>query len=103
MALFPDREPFATPKPEKLLARIIHIASDPGDIVLDFFAGSGTTATTAHKMGRRWIAVERSRSTIDTFTLPRLRTVVKGEDTGGISELANWSGGGGFSFMEVTA
>ncbi len=101
MSLFPDHEAFATPKPEALLERIVHIASDPGDLVLDFFAGSGTTAAVAHKMGRRWIAIERSRPTVATFALPRLRKVVDGQDPGGISELLDWKGGGAFSVLEV--
>jgi adenine-specific DNA-methyltransferase len=83
--LFPDIEPFATPKPERLMQRIVHIATDPGDIVLDCFAGSGTTAAVAHKMGRRWVAIEREAETIKTFTLPRLEKVVAGEDPGGIT------------------
>ena len=81
-ALFPGIDAFATPKPEKLLERIIHIATDPGDIVLDVFAGSGTVA---HKMGRRWVTAELLEKTISTFTLPRLTKVVRGEDPGGIT------------------
>jgi adenine-specific DNA-methyltransferase len=84
-ALFPDHEPFATPKPERLISRIIHIATKPGDIVLDCFAGSGTTGAVAHKMGRRWLLVEQEAETIETFTLPRLRMVVEGNDPGGIT------------------
>ena len=84
-ALFPGIDAFATPKPEKLLERIIHIATDPGDIVLDVFAGSGTTAAVAHKMGRRWVTAELLEKTISTFTLPRLTKVVRGEDPGGIT------------------
>ncbi|RBY87441.1 site-specific DNA-methyltransferase [Blastococcus sp. TF02A-26] len=84
-ALFPQLNPFATPKPERLIQRILQIATDPGDIVLDCFAGSGTTPAVAHKMGRRWIAVERSPETIGKFTLPRLTKVVLGEDPGGVS------------------
>lgn len=83
-ALFPGVSPFSTPKPEALLERIIHIATNPGDIVLDCFAGSGTTAAVAHKMGRRWVAVELLESTLTQFTLPRLRKVIEGEQ-GGIS------------------
>lgn len=84
-ALFPGIEAFDTPKPERLLERIIHIATDPGDLVLDVFAGSGTTAAVAHKMGRRWITSELRAETIETFTLPRLTKVVRGEDLGGAS------------------
>lgn len=85
MAMFPGQDAFATPKPERLLERIIHIATDPGDLVLDVFAGSGTTAAVAHKMGRRWVAAELLGETIDKFTLPRLTSVVNGTDMGGIS------------------
>lgn len=83
-ALFPAQAVFATPKPEELLQRVIQIASDPGDIVLDCFAGSGTTAAVAHKMGRRWITSELLPVTAEVFTKPRLRRVVDGEQ-GGIS------------------
>ncbi len=76
--MFEDVEPFDTPKPERLLQRIIHIATDPGDIVLDAFAGSGTTAAVAHKMGRRWVTSEREQRTVSTFTLPRLQMTVFG-------------------------
>ena len=85
MAMFPDIEAFDTPKPEKLLQRIIHIASDAGDFVLDCFGGSGTTAAVAHKMGRRWVTSELSPVNVETFTKPRLLKVINGEDTGGIS------------------
>lgn len=84
-ALFPGQTPFATPKPERLLERIIHIGSNPGDIVLDCFAGSGTTAAVAHKMGRRWVTVELLESTAETYAIPRLAKVVDGTDKGGIS------------------
>lgn len=84
-ALFPGKSPFATPKPERLLQRIIEIGSNPGDIVLDCFAGSGTTAAVAHKLGRRWVTVEMLPATMDTYTLPRLARVVRGEDPGGIT------------------
>lgn len=84
-ALFPGISPFSTPKPEALLERVIHIGSKPGDIVLDCFAGSGTTAAVAQKMGRRWITCELNDDTFQTFTLPRLTKVVEGQDEGGIS------------------
>lgn len=100
-ALFAGDEPFSTPKPEKLLNRIIHIGSDPGDIVLDCFVGSGTTAAVAQKAGRRWIAVERSRSTVDTVTVPRLLKVVEGDDSGGVTDATGWGGGGGFRVLDV--
>lgn len=84
-ALFPGQNPFSTPKPERLLERIIHIGSNPGDIVLDVFAGSGTTAAVAQKMGRRWVTCELLESTFTTFTRPRLEKVVNDQDPGGIT------------------
>jgi adenine-specific DNA-methyltransferase len=86
-ALFglPAKQVFDTPKPERLMERIIRIATEPGEIVLDFFAGSGTTAAVAHKMGRRWVTAELNRSTISTFTRVRLDKVIRGEDPGGIT------------------
>ncbi|PZR70509.1 MAG: site-specific DNA-methyltransferase [Candidatus Dormiibacter spiritus] len=100
-ALFPGRPPFATPKPERLLQRIIHIGSNPGDIVLDCFLGSGTTAAVAHKMGRRWMGVERSAETLSTFAVPRLDKVVAGADPGGVTQAIGWHGGGGFRILDV--
>lgn len=85
---------FATPKPERLLEKAIHIATDPRDLVLDFFVGSGTTAAVAHKMGRRWIGIEQM-DYIDALTSTRLKKVIEGEQ-GGISEAVEWSGGGSF-------
>ena len=90
---------FDTPKPEKLLQRIIHIASNKNDIVLDFFAGSGTTASVALKMGRKFITTEQL-DYIDTITVERLKKVVNGEQ-GGISEKVNWQGGGSFVYAEL--
>lgn len=84
-ALFPGQNPFTTPKPERLLERVIHIATNPGDIVLDVFAGSGTTAAVAQKMGRRWVTCELVEDTFNRFTRPRLEKVVNDEDQGGIS------------------
>src|SRR5436190_3907862 len=86
-ALYPNVEAFDTPKPERLMQRIIQIATDPGDVVLDCFLGSATTTAVAHKMGRRWVGIERELATIDTFALPRLRKVVAGEDFGGITDI----------------
>lgn len=86
--LFPGATPFATPKPERLLERVIHIATNPGDIVLDVFAGSGTTAAVAQKMGRRWVTCELLGDTVEQFTRPRLEKVVRGEDPGGITTVA---------------
>ncbi|MCK0441236.1 site-specific DNA-methyltransferase [Gordonia alkaliphila] len=84
-ALFPGDHAFDTPKPERLLQRIIHIATNPGDIVLDCFAGSGTTAAVAQKMGRRWVTSELLPETVARYTLPRLRKVIDGDDPGGIT------------------
>ena len=92
---------FATPQPEALLHRIIHIATSPNDLVLDSFLGSGTTAAVAHKMGRRWIGIEMGEHAV-THCLPRLRKVVEGEQ-GGISKAVNWQGGGGFSVLQLGA
>lgn len=97
--LFPDEVPFSTPKPEGLLARILHIATGPGDLVLDSFLGSGTTAAVAHKMGRRYIGIEMGEHAV-THCAPRLRKVVEGEQ-GGISEAVGWEGGGGFRFLRL--
>lgn len=83
--LFKGVTAFSTPKPERLLERIIHIGSNPGDIVLDVFGGSGTTAAVAQKMGRRWVTCELLESTFTTFTRPRLEKVVNDEDPGGIT------------------
>ncbi|PPK60330.1 adenine-specific DNA-methyltransferase [Actinokineospora auranticolor] len=83
--LFPDLHAFATPKPEELLQRVIHIGSNPGDIVLDCYGGSGTTAAVAHKMGRRWVTVELLPATVATYTKPRLTRVVNGDEPGGIT------------------
>ena len=98
--LFPDIEPFATPKPEKLLHRIVTIATNPGDIVLDSFAGSGTTGAVAHKMGRRWIMVELGEH-CHTHIVPRLKKVIDGQDPGGVTEATSWQGGGGFRYYEL--
>lgn len=84
-ALFPELTPFSTPKPERLMERIIHIGSNPGDIVLDVFAGSGTTAAVAQKMGRRWVTCELLESNFNTFTRPRLEKVINDQDPGGIT------------------
>lgn len=86
-ALFPGETPFSTPKPERLLQRIIHIATNPGDLVLDCFAGSGTTAAVAQKMGRRWITCELLESTFNRYTRPRLEKVVNDKDSGGITRM----------------
>ncbi|WP_247828232.1 site-specific DNA-methyltransferase [Arthrobacter antioxidans] len=86
-ALFPGAIPFATPKPERLLERVIHIATNPGDIVLDVFAGSGTTAAVAQKMGRRWVTCELIEDTVENFTRPRLQRVINGDEPGGVTRV----------------
>lgn len=91
---------FATPKPEKLLKRVVALATDPGDLVLDSFAGSGTTGAVAHKMGRRWIMVELGQH-CETHIVPRMRKVIDGEDRGGITEAVEWKGGGGFRYYSL--
>jgi adenine-specific DNA-methyltransferase len=93
-------DPFTTPKPEKLLNRILDIGSNPGDWVLDSFGGSGTTAAVAHKMGRRWIMVELME-TCHTHIIPRMKKVIDGEDSGGITEAVGWTGGGGFRYYKL--
>ncbi len=99
--LFPVITPFETPKPEELIARIIQLGTNPGDIVLDCFLGSGTTAAVAHKLGRRWVGIERELSTVEDYIEPRLRKVISGADQGGVSKAASWSGGGGFRVLAV--
>lgn len=90
---------FPTPKPEKLLSQVLHLATDPGDLVLDSFLGSGTTAAVAHKMGRRWIGIEMGEHA-QTHCLLRLQKVIEGEQ-GGISAAVGWQGGGGFRFLRL--
>lgn len=98
-ALFGETS-FDTPKPERLIERIIHIASNPGDLVLDSFLGSGTTAAVAHKMGRRYIGIEMGDHAY-THCKARLDMVISGEDKGGISKAVNWQSGGGYRFYEL--
>ncbi|MCX5814334.1 MAG: site-specific DNA-methyltransferase [Proteobacteria bacterium] len=99
-ALISDLEQFETPKPERLLKRVIDIASSPDDIVLDSFAGSGTTGAVAHKMGRRWIMVELGEH-CHTHIIPRMKKVIDGEDPGGITKVVDWKGGGGFRYFRL--
>ncbi len=99
-AIFGTGKLFDTPKPERLLHRILYIATSPGDLVLDSFAGSGTTGAVAHKMGRRWIMVELGEH-CDTHIVPRLQKVIDGTDQGGISKTVNWQGGGGFRYYHL--
>jgi adenine-specific DNA-methyltransferase len=91
---------FGTPKPERLMKRIVEIATNPGDLVLDSFAGSGTTGAVAHKMGRRWIMVELGEH-CHTHVIPRLKKVIDGEDMGGVTEATGWKGGGGFRYYKL--
>ena len=98
--LLVDVIPFETPKPERLIHRILTIASNPGDLVLDSFAGSGTTGAVAHKMGRRWIMVELGEH-CHTHIIPRLKKVIDGQDPGGITEAVGWKGGGGFRYFRL--
>jgi len=91
---------FDNPKPEGLLERVVHIATNPGDLVLDSFAGSGTTGAVAHKMGRRWIMVELGEH-CHTHIIPRMRKVIDGEDPGGITKVVDWKGGGGFRYYRL--
>ncbi len=91
---------FDTPKPEPLIQRILELATNPGDLVLDSFLGSGTTAAVAHKMGRRWIGIELGEH-CETHCLPRLKKVVDGEDPGGITQAVGWKGGGGFRYYRL--
>jgi adenine-specific DNA-methyltransferase len=98
--LLPDVQPFETPKPERLLARILEIATNAGDLVLDSFAGSGTTGAVAQKMGRKWIMVELGKQCHD-YIVPRLKKVIDGNDPWGITAAAEWKGGGGFRFYSL--
>jgi adenine-specific DNA-methyltransferase len=100
LALFPDQEPFKTPKPEKLLQQIVQIATQPGDWVLDSFAGSGTTGAVCHKLGLRWIMVELGEH-CHTHIIPRLKKVIDGTDEGGITKAVGWKGVGGFRYFRL--
>jgi len=95
-----DAEMFITPKPERLLKRVFELATNPGDLVLDSFAGSGTTGAVAHKMGRRWIMVELGEH-CQTHIIPRMKKVIAGDDLGGITKAVNWKGGGGFRYYRL--
>lgn len=100
IALFGADNAFDTPKPERLIKRIIELATSSGDIVLDSFAGSGTTGAVAHKIGRRWIMVELGDH-CHTHIIPRVKKVIEGEDKGGITEEVGWQGGGGFRYFKL--
>jgi len=87
-------------KPEALLKRVLELTTEPNDLILDSFAGSGTTGAVAHKMGRRWIMVELGEH-CDTHIVPRLTRVVNGEDSSGVTEACRWKGGGGFRYYKL--
>lgn len=97
---FNPLDPFATPKPERLIDAILTIATTPGDIVLDSFAGSGTTGAVAHKMGRKWIMVELGEH-CHTHIIPRITKVIDGIDSGGVTDTCDWNGGGGFRYYRL--
>lgn len=98
--MFGQEAKFQFPKPEALLQYLIEMSTGPGDLVLDSFAGSGTTGAVAHKMGRRWIMIELGEHA-HTHVIPRLRKVINGEDPGGITKAVNWQGGGGFRYYKL--
>lgn len=98
--IYEGRKSFDTPKPEKLIMRVLEVATDAGDLVLDSFGGSGTTGAVAHKMARRWIMVELGEH-CHTHIIPRLRKVIDGVDKGGVTEAAGWQGGGGFRYFKL--
>ena len=99
-ALFGAKDAFDTPKPERLIKRVLEVATKEGDLVLDSFLGSGTTAAVAHKMGRRWIGIELLDHCY-TNCAPRMNKVIDGEDAGGITKSVGWTGGGGYRFFEL--
>lgn len=99
-ALFGGSKSFQTPKPERLLERVIALTTEVGEWVLDSFAGSGTTGAVAHKMGRRWIMIELGEH-CHTHIIPRMKKVINGDDLGGITEAVGWKGGGGFRYYRL--
>ena len=100
IALFGQDNKFSFPKPESLIHQLIECCTNPGDLVLDSFLGSGTTAAVAHKMGRRWIGIELGEH-CHTHCIPRLKKVINGEDDGGITKAVDWKGGGGFRYYRL--
>ena len=96
---FNSQEVFTTPKPERLIERILTLATNKGDLVLDSFLGSGTTCAVAHKMGRKYIGIEMGEHAV-THCVPRMKAVIDGEQ-GGISKAVNWQGGGGYTFYDL--
>ena len=99
-SIFGGIKAFDTPKPEGLIEKVLQISTNPGDLVLDSFLGSGTTAAVAHKMGRRWIGIELGEH-CHTHCIPRLKKVIDGEDPGGITKSVEWKGGGGFQYYKL--
>jgi adenine-specific DNA-methyltransferase len=99
LEVFNSRKVFDTPKPEELIKRILEIATNDGDIVLDSFLGSGTTAAVAHKMNREYIGIEKEKETLN-YIIERLIKVING-DSSGISKKNGWQGGGGFSLFSL--
>jgi len=97
---FNMKDVFDTPKPERLIERILTLASNPEDLILDSFAGSGTTGAVAHKMGRKWIMIELGEH-CHTHIIPRMQKVINGDDQGGISKAVEWNGGGGFRYYKL--
>lgn len=97
-----NQDIFETPKPERLLQRVLQLATNPNDLILDSFAGSGTTGAVAHKMRRRWIMIELGEH-CHTHIIPRMQKVINGEDQGGISKTVNWKGGGGFRYYRLAS
>lgn len=99
--IFKDENIFETPKPERLISRIIEISTEPNDLVLDAFLGSGTTAAVAHKMNRRWIGIEVGDHCL-SYCVTRLSNIISGTDQAGISKDVKWNGGGGFKYIELS-
>lgn len=97
---FNPTEVFSTPKPERLIKRVVEMSSRPGDWVLDSFGGSGTTGAVAQKMDRKWIMVELGEH-CHTHIIPRMHKVIDGTDQGGISKAVGWKGGGGFKYYRL--
>lgn len=100
--LFGSSNSFDYPKPELLISTLIQTITKKGDIILDSFAGSGTTAAVAHKLHRRWITIEMGEH-CHTHIIPRLKKVIDGKDQGGITEIADWNGGGGFRYYKLSS
>ena len=101
IAKYNTKKFFYVPKPEKLIATILSICTDPNDLVLDAFLGSGTTAVVAHKMGRRWIGIEKEHAQCDELCLPRLINTIEGKKESKLDRFLEWQGGNGFSYYKV--